>query len=106
MATLSQMKTQYKEAKVAYYNSEPVLSDNEFDALEDKIRKLDPDWSELRKTGVKTTNKKTEVDLLEPMPSLQKMYEDAVPKFYAKHKSVKEWIWMAKLAGARLQLVY
>jgi DNA ligase (NAD+) len=99
-------KALYLKAKEAYYNSAPILSDAEFDALEDEIRLLDPNWSELKKTGVKPANKKTEVDLLEPMPSLNKMYPEAVTKFYAKHKKIQQWIWMDKLDGTSLQLVY
>jgi len=84
------------------------MTDAEFDKLEDKIRALDPDWKELKKTGVKVSDKKTETLLWRPMPSLNKMYPEAVSKFYARpaNKKVKTWIWMDKLDGTSLQLVY
>jgi len=104
--TLAQLKAQYKTAKKEYYNGASSMSDAEFDRLEDRIKKLEPSWEELGKTGVKVANKKTEVDLLEPMPSLNKMYPEAVEKFYKKYKAVKTWTWMDKLDGTSLQLVY
>jgi DNA ligase (NAD+) len=108
MATLDTLKARYLEAKEAYYNDQPLMSDAEFDKLEDRIRKLSPNWIELKKTGVKVKDKKTEVPLLRPMPSLAKMYPEAVLKFYNRpsSKKVKHWIWMDKLDGTSLQLVY
>lgn len=104
--TLAQMKAQYKVAKQEYYNGTSAMTDAEFDLLEDHIKKLDPTWTEIEKTGVQVSNKKTEVDLLEPMPSLAKMYPEAIEKFYKKRKAVKSWLWMDKLDGTSLQLVY
>src|SRR5882672_3849441 len=110
--TLVEMKKLYKRAQRAYYNGddldydENLMTDKEFDKLEDQIRKLDPAWKELAKTGVKVADKKTDTLLWRPMPSLNKMYDEAVPKFYAKHKAVEKWIWSDKLDGTSLQLVY
>lgn len=106
MTTLSELKRQYKQAKVAYYNAQPIMSDAQFDRLEDKIRKLDSEWSELAKTGVKVKDKKTEAPLLKFMPSLNKMYSEDIPRFYKGKADVSRWIWMDKLDGTSLQLVY
>ena len=106
-AKLDAMKGKYIQARFDYYNGDQsMLTDAEFDKLEDQIRKHEPDWRELARTGVKVSDKKTDTLLWRFMPSLNKMYEEAVPKFYAKHKSVKEWIWSEKLDGTSLQLVY
>src|SRR5271168_1300569 len=108
VAKLVQMKASYLHAKRAYYNGDQSsLTDAEFDKLEDEIRDLDPAWSELKKTGVKVSNKKTETLLWRFMPSLSKMYDKEVPKFYASFKApIRSWIWMDKLDGTSLQLVY
>jgi DNA ligase (NAD+) len=105
--TLSEMKKLYVKAQTAYYNgNEPIMSDKAFDKLEDTIRKVSPEWDRLKKTGVKVADKKTDTLLWRPMPSLNKMYDEAVPKFYAKHKAVKKWVWSDKLDGTSLQLIY
>jgi DNA ligase (NAD+) len=108
-ANLDAAKRKYVKAKKAYYNSQPIMTDAEFDKMEDSIRRLDPSWKELKKTGVKTANKKTEVSHgSEPMPSLNKMYPEEVPKFFARPSSrkVKRWIIMDKLDGTSLKLIY
>jgi len=107
MATLTQLKKQYKEAKEAYYNGTSILSDADFDALEDRIRYSDPDWKELKKTGVPVKNKKTETLLWRYMPSLRKMYDVDVSKFYKSFNApIRSWLWADKLDGTSLQLVY
>lgn len=106
---LQSLKRQYIRASKAYYNKDkPIMSDASFNDLEKMIRKLEPTWDQLKKTGVKVADKKTEVDLLEFMPSLNKMYPEAVDKFYARpsSKKVEAWIWMDKLDGTSLQLAY
>lgn len=100
---IKDLKTSYIKAKEAYYNSDPIMSDAKFDALEDKIRALDPKWEELNKTGVKV--KKTEVALLHPMPSLNKAYPEHLVKWLAKMKD-KHYTIMQKLDGSSLQVAY
>lgn len=72
---LEKLKAKYLKAKNAYYNSTTgttIMSDSDFDNLEDKIRALDPRWKGLRTTGAQV-GKKTEVKLGIPMPSLSKV---------------------------------
>lgn len=108
---LTAKKALYTKAKNAYYNSKDgktLMSDAEFDALEDSIRKADPTWSELDKTGVKV-GKKTEVALRVPMPSLNKIYLDdssKVDRWLQQQKSAKGFHVSPKLDGASIQLVY
>lgn len=101
---LEKLKQQYIKAKKAYYNKKkPIITDAAFDRLEDQIRKMDPDWDELKKTGVPVANKKTEVRLDEYAPSLNKAYPPAFPKWLAKNPA-KSYIKMAKLDGTSLLL--
>lgn len=104
---LFSLKRQFLRATRAYYNSDkPIMSDAAFDNLEDRIKKLDPDWKQLHKTGTKVANKKTERELFKFMPSLDKKYPEQLATYY-KRKAVKEtltWIQMDKLDGTSLQL--
>lgn len=75
--SLEGRKTLYIKARDQYYNEgNSELTDIEFDALEDSIRADDPDWKHLHSTGIKVP-KKFEVELLAPMPSLDKIKSDA-----------------------------
>lgn len=103
-ANIADMKRLYTRAQKAYYNSEPIMSDAEFDKMEDGIRKIDPDWSKLHKTGVKV-GKKVEVEHEYFMPSLNKAYPEDYPKWLAKNKA-DEYIAMAKLDGSSLAPTY
>lgn len=99
------MKRLYIKAKTAYYNKKPLMVDAAFDRLENQIRKLDPDWAELAVTGVKVADKKIEVALVEPMPSLNKAYPEAIGKWVVKNQS-QDYIVTDKLDGSSLQIVY
>jgi len=105
-ASLAQRKKLYLAAKNAYYNSptgKVLMSDEDFDALEDSIKEDDPEWSGLKKTGVKV--KKKEVPLPEKMPSLEKRkpnnIQDWLDRGEASNIEVSE-----KLDGTSIQIVY
>lgn len=103
---LDAMKRKYLKVKDAYYNDDSSgMTDAEYDKLEDKIRELDPKWPELKKTGVPVANKKTEVALAEPMPSLNKAYPEAIDK-WANKNPCSRYVRMAKLDGSALQVVF
>ena len=47
---LTEAKALYIKAKDAYYNTgNPIITDAQYDKLENWIMSKDPDWSELRK---------------------------------------------------------
>lgn len=103
MLTLTQMKSLYKKARDAYYNKDTLLmSDAKFDALEDKIKRQDPTWEGLKKTGAPVKHK-AKVTLAEFMPSLNKAYPEDIPRWLVKNPG--QLIWMDKLDGTALQLV-
>lgn len=108
-AQLKALKAKYLKAKASYYNSKPIMTDAEFDALEDRIIASVPEWDQLAKTGVAVANKKTEVALLKFMPSLNKAYPEKIEmrlKSMLKAYPTAAWIVMAKLDGSSLQVVY
>lgn len=79
--TLAQQKAQYKSAKVAYEAGKPIMSDAQFDKLEDLIRSKSPSWPELRKTGTAVKSKKMKRQLPKKMPSLNKRYPAEIGKW-------------------------
>lgn len=108
MEDLAQLKKLYLKAKKAYYNSgTTIMSDEEYDLLEDKIRLLDPLWPELSKTGIKV-GKKEEVKLPYFMPSLTKFYPEQVDKLWQKFakEEVKTFVFMPKLDGCSVLIQY
>ena len=102
--TLKEAKLKYKEAKVAYYNGSPIMSDATFDRLEDWIRSKEPDWKGLKKTGVKVGSKH-KVKLPFFMPSLNKCYPEAINEWFTKFPRYR-WAYMAKLDGNSVLLEY
>ena len=65
---------QLQQARDAYYNDDPVMSDAEYDALEDDLRELDPKNAYFKQVGAKTqTTKWKKVRHSAPMGSLMKV---------------------------------
>ena len=71
-----------------YYDGQPVISDEEFDALAEQLSYI--------KVGTKLS---TGIPHVFPMYSLQKVYEGETPPFSGGHKSIK-------LDGAAVSLTY
>lgn len=107
MATLDQLKKKYLEARDFYYNSpdgKTLMSDAQFDALEDKIRAADPRWSGFKKTGAKI-GKKTKVKLRVPMGSLDKVKAPTVQR-WLDTVDTSNAVVSDKLDGSSLELRY
>lgn len=103
---IQQQKKLYKTARNAYYNEDsPIMTDEEFDRLEYSIRTIDPTWKELRKVGAPVLNKKREVRLPSFMPSLNKVYPEAVERWIARQSAV-HLIAMLKLDGSSVLATY
>jgi DNA ligase (NAD+) len=105
MFDLQKAKAHYKKAVVAYYNKQPIMTDAEFDALEARIKKVDPFWADLSKTGAPVVDKKSKIELPYFMPSLSKFYPEdkglALRVDGRKTNAV-----MAKLDGSSVMLTY
>jgi DNA ligase (NAD+) len=102
--SLEEKKALYTKAMWSYHNEKrQIITDKEFDKLEDLIREVEPTWEKLGKTGVRTFDRKLEVALTEFMPSLEKSYPEAVPKYLNRIKALYGLI-MDKLDGTSLQL--
>lgn len=104
--TLADKKALYEKAMWAYHNEQrQIITDKEFDKLEDLIREEDPTWDKLSKTGVRTFDRRLEVELKEFMPSLEKFYPEAIQKGLGRIDQNRA-IVMDKLDGTSLQLRY
>jgi NAD-dependent DNA ligase len=105
--SLEERKKLYVKASHAYFNEKhEILTDSEFDALEKSISVDDPTWNQLRKTGVRTKDRKNEVHLNQFMPSLDKAYPDTLQATYLKRIPLSTVLVMDKLDGTSLQLRY
>lgn len=106
---LAKAKRLYVKAKQSYFNSQSIMTDQEFDHLEDLIKKHDPSWEELSKTGEKV-GVKVVTALLERMPSLNKVRAED-PAGVARYlKRIRKYgstvVLMDKIDGSSVQLVY
>lgn len=71
---IQELVEQLQQARDAYYNGDPVLSDAEYDALEDELRELDPGNALLKQVGATTVSTKWQkVKHAAPMGSLLKV---------------------------------
>jgi DNA ligase (NAD+) len=103
---LAARKKLYIKAREAYYNSasgKTLMSDADFDALEDSIKREDPKWPGLKSTGVKV--KKLKKKLPVPAPSLNKKYPHEVGDWLEQAEA--DYVCVSKkLDGTSLELVY
>jgi len=103
-AQLEKLKKLYVKATDVYNNGgKPLMTDAQFDALEDNIRAVDPTWAELAKTGAPVKNKKQEIALAKFMPSLHKAYPEAIAK-WLKRVPCPSYLALDKLDGSALLL--
>ena len=91
---LEQLVATLEEARESYYNGTPVMSDAEFDALEDELRSLAPQHPFLKKVGAKPTSGKWQkVAHDAPMGSLFKAQteEDFTNWFESRKGTLTSW---------------
>ncbi len=105
---LNTLVEKYLRAKDAYYNAVPIISDEEFDALENQIQNLDPNNPALLVVGysVKDADK---VEHTVPMLSMEKaMKEVDLLKWIEKRKKSDSTSFVAtnKLDGMSCELRY
>jgi DNA ligase (NAD+) len=76
---------QLQQAQDAYYNGDPIMSDAEYDALEDELRELDPKNAFFKRVGAKAKKTKwKKVKHGAPMGSLLKVQtSDEFAKWFA-----------------------
>tara|TARA_Y100000748_G_C15501092_1_gene490119 strand:- start:273 stop:3596 length:3324 start_codon:yes stop_codon:yes gene_type:complete len=88
-----------KFANDAYYNHEPVVTDNQYDIIKEYLESKSPNHKVLDEIGAPVEHKK--VDLPYEMWSMDKIKPDtkALAKWVAKYHKPKEYVVSAKLDG-------
>jgi len=98
--TIKQLEEEIKEAKENYYNKTPQITDDSFDRLEDRLKKLDSKNKLLKQVGAKVEKNKVKLPFY--MPSLDKLKPDTVEKWLARHKG--PYVISVKLDGISVLL--
>tara|TARA_Y100000389_G_scaffold204970_1_gene261424 strand:- start:22548 stop:25496 length:2949 start_codon:yes stop_codon:yes gene_type:complete len=85
-----------REASDKYYNGIPIITDQEFDSLQDELRKLDPNNKVLKEIGAPIKSGK-KIQLPYFMPSMDKVKKDTLDKWLKNYKNT--YVLTAKLDG-------
>jgi DNA ligase (NAD+) len=98
------------QARDAYYNGKPIMSDLEFDVMEDKLRKLDPGHAFFSKVGAAPVSGWSKVTHKIPMTSLNKAQDADDMRTWGNGRTgyiaAGEFIWIEKLDGISISLRY
>lgn len=113
MESLKKLSQKIKKAKEAYYNSQPIISDEEYDALIDELRQKDPTNPLLSEIGEKPPedSRLKKVKHTIPMGSLNKVNEtEEFERWAGKHQVEYEkkllFSLQMKLDGISVEIVY
>jgi DNA ligase (NAD+) len=95
-----------REARKHYYDSgQEIMSDNDYDALEEILRRLYPTNQLLIKTGSETRGGK--IPLAVPMFGLEQLTENQIDNWINRHKLINNnFVSMQKLDGLSIQMVF
>lgn len=108
MESVSQLAEKLRRASQAYYNGDPVMTDEQFDALRDRLADMDPDHPFLSETGAPVSGRHfRKVVHLTPMRSLNKAQD--LGQFTAWASRFPEhtgFVVMPKLDGISVELTY
>lgn len=103
---LNELVTLLRKASDAYHNDQPIITDAEYDALEQELRAVDPTNPYLIEVGSDVRTGKE--PLPEPMGSLTQIYADdeSVPKFLCLVSDDDNLVLDAKLDGTSVMIQY
>ncbi len=107
---VSELEKSIMDAKVAYYNGVPIMSDALFDSLVLKLTEIDPDNKVLKQIGTPVIDG-TKVDLKYKMVSTEKTLTlDAMDKYWRRVEPVIDentlFVASQKIDGLSLNLTY
>lgn len=107
MSQQAKLEAEITAAADAYYNSQPIMSDAAFDALQDELRRIAPSSPVLAQVGAKPKGSLPKVRHGQPMGSLAKCYTEAeFMAWYAKTGGTARLVVSEKLDGMSLSLRY
>merc|ERR1712196_69383 len=86
-----------KKANDKYFNSTPIMTDNEYDILKNHLEDIAPDHPILKEIGAPIKGSKKKVTLPYFMPSLDKVKHNTLEKWLKKYKD--KYVVSEKLDG-------
>lgn len=103
---VEELRNRLSKAREAYYNLSPIISDQEYDALLDELRRISPEDFEVKTVGAAATGvwKKAVHEI--PMGSLNKVNEIEEFQEWCGTTEKQELIGCYKFDGSSLELVY
>ncbi len=102
MSRIKELEEQIKKNKILYYQGQPAISDAAYDALEDELKKLDPQNLVLTIVGSTTSNLE-KVKHEKKMLSLDKTYElKELEDWQGEHEALSTF----KVDGVSCSLIY
>jgi len=105
---IQELKTRISEAREAYYNLDPQISDQEYDALVDELGRLAPGAEEVVAVGApaptNTVWEKVRHEI--PMGSLGKANTQTEFEEWASKLEASSWFITHKIDGSSMELVY
>jgi DNA ligase (NAD+) len=105
---IKELSEQIHSARIAYYNLDPVISDQVYDALVDELKRLDPNNTELTAVGapVPQNTPWAKVKHLIPMGSLNKVNSHNEFKEWASGTGSETFLISHKIDGSSLEVIY
>jgi DNA ligase (NAD+) len=103
---IQEVEKQIKYHQDLYYNSQPVISDAEFDALWDELKKLDPSNVLFKTVGRDSGNFPKAAHLMKMGSQEKAANPDEFRAWAKKHSEISEYVVQYKLDGASLELQY
>jgi DNA ligase (NAD+) len=105
MINISDLEQKIKLARDAYYNLDPIMSDEEYDALIDTLKDVKPESPEVKEVGYFPSSnewgKETHID---PMGSLNKV--NSTDEFLEWASWDDQYLITHKLDGLSLEVIY
>jgi DNA ligase (NAD+) len=105
---INELVQELELAKALYYRGNPIMSDDEFDALELQLKQMDPDNLYFKKVG--SPERDGKVKLRVPMGSLDQVYQPEEITNWINKLDINplndEFVVSAKLDGNSIQIIY
>jgi DNA ligase (NAD+) len=106
---LDELKSELKQARLAYFNLNPVISDAEYDAKKELLAKYEPDAAEIKAVGADPPKISVweKVQHKIPMGSLDKVNtESEFLEWANKLGSDTSFLFIHKIDGSSMEVVY
>ena len=103
---VQELERRLRRHQELYYNGEPEISDAEFDALWDELRRLDPENALLREVGSDGSESFPKRKHIIPMGSQEKAADPEAFRTWARKIGASRYVVQYKLDGASMELQY